>query len=512
MRPRRVVVVGAGIGGLVAALLLAARGVRVTVLERAAGPGGKMREVDIGGLRVDAGPTVLTMRWVFDEIFAETGRQLEQQLTLRPAQILARHAWSESERLDLFADPRRSADAIGEFAGPGEARGFLAFCERARRTYDALEHSFIRSARPSLTGLLRGAGWRGLSALWGIAPFRSLWSELERYFHDPRLQQLFGRYATYCGASPFSAPATLMLVAHVEREGVWLVEGGMHRIARALADAARACGAQFRYGADVCEIVHESGRVAGARLATGERVEADAVVLNADVAALASGWFGAAAATAVLPAPRAARSLSALTWAVAARPEGFPLLRHNVFFSKDYRAEFDDLCRLSQLPSAPTVYVCAQDRGDTDAIAPAGRERLLLLVNAPADGDRSRANPEEIQQCERQTIRRLEHCGLKIRRTEPAVLTTPTDFERMFPATGGALYGPALHGWRAAFRRQGARSRLPGLYLAGGSTHPGPGVPMAALSGRSAAACVLADLVSTSPLRHMATHGGTSTH
>jgi 1-hydroxycarotenoid 3,4-desaturase len=144
------------------------------------------------------------------------------------------------ERLDLFADRERSADAIGALAGPDEARGFKRFCDRARRTFEVLDRPFIRSARPSVDRLVAGVGLRGLGDLWLANPFGTLWDSLGSFFRDPRLRQLFGRYATYCGSSPFRAPATLMLVAHVEQDGVWLVEGGMHRLARALADLARA--------------------------------------------------------------------------------------------------------------------------------------------------------------------------------------------------------------------------------------------------------------------------------
>ena len=225
---------------------------------------------------------------------------------------------------------------------------------------------------------------QGVGGLWSIRPFDTMWAALGRHFRDPRLRQLFGRYATYCGSSPFLAPATLMLVAHVEQEGVWLVEGGMHRLAAALAGLATQHGATIRYGAEVAEIVTGSGRATGVRLASGEFVAAGTVVVNADASALASGLLGAGVRHAV-PAPTGVRSLSAVTWAMQAETDGFPLSRHTVFFSRDYPAEFDAIAR-GGLPGEPTVYVCAQDRDDSGTVQ-AGPERLLVLVNAPAVGD-----------------------------------------------------------------------------------------------------------------------------
>ena len=495
MPASKVVIIGAGVGGLTAAALLAARGVGVTVLEQAELPGGKMRLERIGDAALDAGPTVFTMRWVFEEIFAAAGASFDTRVVLQPARILARHAWSATERLDLFADLDAAADAIGAFAGSAEARGYRAFVARARQIFNTLEQPFIRAAAPTPLSLVRSAGLRGLRDLTRISPFETMWHALGAHFRDARLRQLFGRYATYCGSSPFLAPATLMLVAHVEQDGVWLVQGGMHRLAVALADLAAGHGAVFRYSAAVAEIVVERGRVAGVVLASGERIAADAVIANADAAALAAGRFGAAVVGATPRVDPAERSLSALTWAMLARTEGFPLVRHSVFFSDDYAAEFDDLFTRRRLPVAPTVYVCAQDRDDMDR-APDGPERLLCLVNAPPIGDGRSFTATEITQCADATFGLMRRCGLTVHHTSDNTrLTTPTEFERIFPATGGALYGQAVHGSMASFRRPGARTRLPGLYLAGGSTHPGAGVPMAALSGRLAAAAALADRV-----------------
>jgi len=490
---RPVVVVGGGIGGLAAALDLVARGQEVLVLERAAAPGGKMRQIAIGDVRIDGGPTVFTMRWVFEELFAAAGAKLDDHLTLLPVEVLARHAWEAGGRLDLFADIGRSADAIGAFAGAAEARGYREFCVRAQKTYAALEGPYIRGSRPTPVSLVGRAGIGGVGRLLQTSPFASLWNALGEHFKDQRLRQLFGRYATYVGSSPFLAPATLMLIAHVEQSGVWLVAGGMHRIARAIEALASSQGARFRYDAEVAEILTANGRVRGVKLADGEVIEAAAVVVNADASAIGTGRFGGGVRKAVDPVPWARRSLSAVTWAMHAPTTGFPLVRHNVFFSADYPGEFADLSARARLPIAPTVYVCAQDRGDDDG-GVAGPERLLVLINAPARGDSRPPSDAEIAAASAASFGLMARCGLQVERDPTReVLTTPGGFEALFPATGGALYGQAVHGWQASFSRPGARTRVPGLYLAGGSAHPGAGVPMATLSGRQAAAAVLED-------------------
>ncbi len=511
----RVIVVGAGVGGLVSALLLAGRGLQVTLVEAQAAPGGKMRRVEVDGAFIDAGPTVFTMRWVFDEILSSVGSRLEDLLSLKPLSVLARHAWrGDEQRLDLHADRDRTADAIGQFAGAEQARRYLGFCEEAARIYQRLEGPHIRSAKPSFLQMVARLGPAGLGELAALGPMASLWRTLGRHFTDPRLRQLFGRYATYCGGSPWLAPATLMLVAHVEQNGVWAVDGGMHALAQALAQRARELGASLRFATPVQRILVEGGRAVGVQLADGQVLQADSVVFNGDVQALSDGLLGPQVRRAAPSVPRQQRSLSALTWAVHARTHGFDLARHNVFFDDDYRSEFDDIFRRRQLPRKGTVYVCAQDRGEGGAWQP-GRampERLLCLVNAPAEGDRRLFDPQETDPCQEHTLALMRQCGLHIESSPRQVLlTTPTHFNRLFPASGGALYGPATHGWMMLFRRSGAASRVPGLYLAGGGVHPGPGVPMAALSGRLVAETLMAHLDLTSRSRRVAISGGIST-
>jgi 1-hydroxycarotenoid 3,4-desaturase len=465
---RHVVIIGAGAGGLASALALAGRGVETTVLERAGAVGGKMRQTPSPAGPVDAGPTVFTMRFLFEELFASAGLALEDFLRLRPAERLARHAWPDGARLDLFTDVDASADAVAAFAGAREADGYRRFTRDAARVYAGLWRHFMRTQQPSPLDFARRAGPAGLWRLAAGHPFRSLWAGLGGYFRDQRLRQLFARYATYCGADPFLAPATLMVIAHVEQAGVWSVEGGMHGLAQAMADAARLRGAQIRLTDPAARILVENGRAVGVLTARGETLAADAVILNADSAALSAGLFGDAAATAV-DAPRGARSMSAITWTGAAQTAGFPLAHHSVFFSADYRREFAAL-RAGRLPDDPTVYVCAQDRRDTaPPMTDEQGERLLILANAPAGA------------------------GLTLAPRAAWTRTTPQDFARMFPASRGAIYGAANHGPMGSFARPKARTRLAGLYLAGGTAHPSAGAPMAALSGLLAVEALFSD-------------------
>lgn len=511
MHSPRVAVVGAGLAGLAAAIDLAVGGARVVVLERGASAGGKMRQTEIGSALIDSGPTVFTLRSVFEELFGAAGASLDDRVPMTRAEVLARHAWNERDRLDLVADWKQNLEAIGKFAGLRDARAYGRFVHDARRIFQTLDTTFMRNQRPGPFELVRRVGWRGLPELLRIRPFQTLWRALGGYFRDPRLRQLFARYSTYCGSSPFAAPATVMLIAHVEQEGVWIIADGMQRLAAAMTDLARELGVEFRFTTEVEAVLPKAGRISGVQLTTGEFVVADAVVVNADYGAIASGLLGDEIARAVPLPTRRRRSLSAITWALLARTSGFPLVRHSVFFSHDYAAEFQQIFAQRQLPTNPTVYVCAQDREARDNSVVSGPERLLCLVNAPASGDSNTFGPAEIDQCEQRTFTLLERYGLSVdRQRDSTVVTTPAQFERMFPGTGGGLYGQATHGWQATFRRPGARTHLPGLYLAGGSVHPGPGVPMAALSGRLAAAAALEDLSSTRRLARGATRGGTS--
>ena len=503
----RIVIVGAGIGGLAAALDLAAGGADVTLLEAASVPGGKARTLPSAAGPVDAGPTVLTLLPVFESLFADAGLTLSDHVTATRDLLLARHFWTDGATLDLTSDDDANADAIARLSGTDDARTYRRFSTSARRLFDAFEGPVMTAPAPDRIAVLRRIAADPRLIL-DLAP----WATLDRRlaaFRDPRLRQLFGRYATYVGGAPDRTPALLSLVWEAERRGVWRIAGGISRLAAALADAARAKGATLRFDAPVAAIDMADGRVRGAILKDGERIPADRVVFAGDPRALTLGHLGPAVAGAVPRAGVEPRSLSARVWAFAARASGLPLVHHNVFFADRPNAEFADI-RAGRAPVDATLYLCAEDRG-TGLPDPAGPERFEIIENAaPSDPDPD--PPHEDTPCTTSPFRRLARFGLTLSPTPGAdALTTPADFAARFPGSAGSLYGRSPSGLTAAFARPTARTTIPGLYLAGGGAHPGAGVPMAAISGRLAAAAIRTDRASTLPSRRTAMPGGTST-
>lgn len=500
---QRVVVIGAGMGGLTAAIRLARAGLSVTLVEAQATPGGKMRTVPSAAGPVDAGPTVLTMRSVFDDLFAAAGESLDDHLTLIPQPILARHFWPDGSRLDLHTDPQASAAAILAFAGAKAEAEYHRFNTLSAKLHAAFDAPMIRAPRPNLPRIALNA--LTTPAIWpALLPGRSLSRQLSKNFTDPRLRQLFGRYATYVGGAPHLSPAVLALIWQAEARGVWAVQGGMHRLAQELAALAERLGVTIRYATHAAKILRQSGRVSAVVLSDASTIKCDAVVFNGDPAALLAGLLGNGPQLALKPSHAHPRSLSAWVWSFAATPSNADLIHHNIFFTANPDHEFLPLTQ-GRMPDAATLYVCAQDRA---AGTITGAERFEIILNAPP---KTTLSPSEITECRNRTFPALARMGLNFSPPPPdQALMTPQGFSTLFPGSEGAIYGRSPHGIMASFQRPTTRTGLPGLYLAGGGAHPGAGVPMAALSGNLAAGAILTDLTSASPWPRMAMRGGMS--
>lgn len=491
----RVVVVGAGVGGLAAAARLAALGHDVTVCEQADRVGGKLGLLERDGFRFDTGPSLLTLPQVFRDLFADTGDPLEAVLQLRQVEPIARYRFADGTGLDATADLDAFATALDESLLPGSGGDWRRFLARAGRIWDATRGPFLETALGGVADLARQS--RRVGDLATIAPWQSLRGLGRHYLRDPRLRMFLDRYATYAGSDPRRAPAALAVVPYVEQTfGAWYVEGGLYRLVEALADRAVERGARLRVGADIFEVSTSGGRVDGVGLADGSQLAADLVVANADATHLYRDLVHDPRAETELRRLRRTRSsLSGFVLMLAVRGHTPGLAHHTVLFPADYDAEFDAVFRRGRSArpvSDPTLYVSVPR---DPAVAPAGHEAWFVLVNAPrhgqGDGCVDWDSPGLATSYSQRLLGLLAARGLDVRdRVLFAETMTPADLERRTRAVGGSIYGTSSNGPRAAFLRPANRSPVPGLFLVGGSSHPGGGLPLVALSARIVAGLI----------------------
>jgi len=488
----RIVVVGAGVGGLAAAARLAATGHTVTICEQAPVVGGKLGLLERDGFRFDTGPSLLTMPQVFSELFADTGAPLDTVLDLQRVEPIARYRFADGVHLDATGDLGDFGRRLDAALTPGSGDDWRRFMARAGAIWNAVEGPFLRRPLAGPVDLLRRAV--RLRDLVTIAPHRTLRDLGRRYLRDPRLRMLLDRYATYTGSDPRRAPAALAAVPYAEQAfGAWYVGGGLYRLGEAVRDRAVERGAVVRAGADVVGVELAGGRVSGVRLAGGEQLVADAVVANADAAHLyrdlVSGAAAAAARRRLALAPASLSGFVALLGVGGTTPA---IAHHNVLFPARYDAEFDDVFGPSPRPVAdPTLYVSVPP--DPTA-APAGCEAWFVLVNAPRHEPGRGVDwdvPGLAGRYADRIVALLAERGLDIRnRVLFREMLTPADLQRRTRAVGGAIYGTSSNGRRAAFLRPANRSPVPGLFLVGGSSHPGGGLPLVTLSAQ-----IVADLI-----------------
>lgn len=490
MSDNRVLVVGAGLGGLAAAIRLAAQGRRVTVLEKNDRAGGKLNLVSEQGYTFDTGPSLLTMPWVIEELFAAAGRRMGDYLQLEQIEPTCRYSWPDGT---VFNAWQRLPQLIQEVerVSPADVPGLFRFLAHTARIYDAVADSFLLRPFDGLSELITPRLVRDGPR---IDALRSVDAAVRSFFRSPHLRQLFNRYATYNGSSPYSSPATFNVIAYIElAEGGWYVRGGMYALAGALTRLCAELGVELRLSTPVAQIVHRGGAARGVRLVGGEGLEAAQVVVNADpryaYRALIPGHEATAARL-----DRLEPSCSGFILFLGVDRIYPQLAHHNIFFGADYPAEFAAIFRKGVPAADPTVYVAATSVSEPGH-APPGHMNLFVLVNAPALGPRVCWGREAAAYGDA-VIAKLERMGLAElgQHIVYRQIWTPADLEARYNAAGGAIYGLASNNPFAAFMRPPLRAReLRGLYFVGGGTHPGGGIPLVLLSGRAVAERVAAD-------------------
>ncbi len=491
MKSLEVVVIGAGVGGLAAAIRAASLGHHVRVIECLERVGGKLNLLELDGFRFDTGPSLVTLPWVFEELFAAAGEKLKNYLELVRLEPVCRYQFADGTGFDAFADLPRMMDSLEAFSlGAGE--DFNAFFGHAARAWRGSRKPFLESAIASPWDFVKnGVPWMDLTAL---LPIPNLHGLAKRYFRDPRMQQFIGRYATYTGSSPYLAPGTLSTVLYSEYAyGAWYVKGGLYQIGVALEKLARKLGVQFEFGVGVSKILLEDAtdvvmpdrkrfEVEGVQLEDGRKLLADAVICNADAAHLYTDLLEKDFD------PRHKKlepSLSGFVMLLGLEGQTPNLGHHNIFFSKNYPLEFKQIFEDLQAVTDPTIYVTISSKSDPSQ-APKGMENWFVLVNAPPTG---RVNWQEYAEGYSNLIlEKLAGYGVDIReRIRVKQIMTPSDLETRYRAFRGGIYGTSSNSINSAFLRPQNRSKkLRGLYLASGSAHPGGGLPLVMLSGKLA--------------------------
>src|SRR5262245_22643460 len=483
----RVVVVGAGIGGLAAAARLAALRHDVTVLEASADVGGKVGRVEqrtpAGTFRFDTGASVLTMPEVFAELFAETGDALDSVVRLRAVDPFVRYRFADGSVVTTTRDLDEQVARFDQAFGAGAGAAWATLVARGSRIWDAIEQPVFGQSL-SARGLARRL--TSLGDLTAVGPGRTLRQVANRHFADPRPRLLLERYATYAGSDPRRAPAALTVIPYVEHAfGTWYVEGGLHRLVEALTDRVGERGGVIRTGARVARIVPSGGQVSEVTLVDGSRLPADVVVANPDASVVYGQLLDPSR-----PSRHPADSLSGFVLLLGVRGRTPSLAHHNVLFGDAaYDAEFDAVFGRPGRPvTDPAVYVSAPD---DPSVCPSGHEAWFVLVNAPRhgpDGSRGALDWDSAGLAsgyEGRVLSLLAARGLPVReRLLFSKVLTPADLQRRTGAPGGAIYGAALHGLLGSVRRPAHTAEVRGLYLVGGSAPPGRGLPLVAQSAK----------------------------
>lgn len=486
---KKVVVIGGGLGGLSAAIRLAKSGFSVQLFEQQPSLGGKMNELRQDGFRFDTGPSLLTMPFVIDDLFEYIGLNQHDYFEFVPIDPICRYFWSDGTTLDATADASEMTLRLKALSEE-DAASYPLFSNYTKRIYDMTADIFVYSPLHEVKNLMNWRTFVKMLKIHHIDPFRTMDQGIRRFFRNEKVVQLFNRYATYNGSNPFQAPATLNIIQHVEFGlGSYYVKGGMYRLVEVLEHIARSFGVQIFQSTRVDEIVYIKNKVTGIKV-NDTHIKADDIVSNADVVTayndLIDGFDRRRERLNKLEP-----SLSGIVFMWNVNKKFKQLAHHNIIFSDNYEIEFEQIFKHRQVPDDPTIYIAITSKIDPDHAPPDG-ENWFVLINVPhlVDGQDWQNDVNILR--DRILVKLARH-GIDVgEHISGEAFLTPEDFYQKYGSNRGSIYGISSNSKSTAFRRPANRNRdLRGLYFAGGSTHPGGGVPLAMLSGKMCADLII---------------------
>ena len=478
---RRAYVIGAGIAGIASAIRLASKGYQVEVFEANSYPGGKLAEIEQDGYRFDAGPSLFTLPELVEELFELSGEQSEEHFQYQRLPVNCHYFYEDGTFIEAFADPTDFAREVAEKTSES-SETIVHALQHSAFLYDRLAELFLKRSLHRWQTFVNRSALRSYLSLHRLDFFRTMYRANAQQFADPRVVQLFNRYATYNGSDPYQTPATMNIIPHLEFNiGAFFPTQGMYSITTSLWQLAQRLGVKFHFGAKVEEILLAGKKVKGIRV-NGEKQAADVVVSNMDVVNTYRKLLpGVDPPTRLLNQPKSSSALI-FYWGIR---QTFPQLDlHNIFFSQDYRTEFEHIFRHNDIHTDPTVYLNITSKYKPDD-APPGCENWFTMINVPNNSGQDWDTL--INQARDNVINKLN----RMLDTDVASLIAtesildPRSIESKTSSSQGALYGNSSNNRYAAFLRHANFSRkFRGLYFCGGSVHPGGGIPLSLLSAK----------------------------
>lgn len=481
----KAIVIGAGLGGLSAACLLAQKGHDVAIFEKNYSVGGKMNQLEAQGFRFDTGPSLLTMPFVLDRLFKECQKDLSDYLELRSLDPICRYFYPDGTIFNNYESKEATIDEIRKMF-PADTKAYSEFLNHAESLYKKTADAFIFNPLFDLQDLKK----LDLLSFFGIDAFTTVSDKVNATFQSDYLRKFFKRFTTYNGSSPFLAPATLNVIPHVEiNQGGYYVKGGLYKVAEALKRLAESLGVEFHFNSEVNSIIVNERKATGIEFFNGEKIHADLIISNSDVTETI---------THLLPNNSISRHRKQKAERIEPSCSGFVLLlgvdkqfdqlsHHNIFFSEDYKNEFHQIFNEKVMPDDPTIYIANTSHSDPKH-APEGASNLFILVNAPYLSDAYNWEVEAGPYGDK-VIGILEQKGMKGLSDNILYRSsiTPVDFYTKYLSNKGSIYGTSSNNKFSAFLRPRNKSKqIKGLYFVGGSTHPGGGIPLVVQSAFNA--------------------------
>lgn len=487
---KKIAIVGAGLSGLACAIRLAKSGYKVVVYEKNAAAGGKIEELKSNGFRYDTGASILTLPELITDLFAFTGEKVQDYLKLKKLEINSRFFYSDGSVIDAFQDNEKFAETIEKITGEN-SRTVIKFLKRNRRLYDLTAGIFIFSPFHNIKSIPFRQAMKVFINLFNLKIFTRMHALNKRWFRDDRVVQLFDRYAIYNGSNPFQAPATLSLISHLEHNiGSFLPEKGMYQLIKALVNLAQKLGVEFSFNTYVEEISVESKKVTGL-IINGTAHNYDIIVNNTDVFYTYKKLLNGHPHPNRIFKQDLSSSCIIFYWGINKQFENLHV--HNILFSGNYEEEFDLVFNKKMLSSDPSIYIYISSKiNPTDA--PDGCENWLVMINAPNDEDQ---NWDQILTETRKSVVTKINSTLKTDIEKCIAFekhASPATIEKWTSSYKGALYGPSVKNIFSTFTRHANFKRsVKGLYFAGGTVHPGGGIPLCLASSKIVSELIVED-------------------